>query len=107
MGGWQQPQGHLQVFANMIDHGMDPQAALDEPRFSIYDDPPHGTVMLEESLPLSTMSALGTMGHQISPASGRRRTGPFGKGQIIVRDPASGVLWGGSDPRGDGAAIGY
>ncbi len=107
MGGWHQPQGHLQVFANMVDHGMDPQAALDAPRFSIAADPPSGTVLLEEHLPIATQSALAVMGHAVSPAAGQRRTGPFGKGQIIVRDPSNGVLWGGSDPRGDGAAIGY
>ncbi len=107
MGGWHQPQGHLQVLTNMVDHGMDPQAALDAPRFSIPADPPRGAVLLEEHLPIETQSALALMGHAVSPASGGRRLGPFGKGQIIVRDPSTGVLWGGSDPRGDGAAIGY
>jgi gamma-glutamyltranspeptidase/glutathione hydrolase len=107
MGGWHQPQGHLQVFTNMIDHCMDPQAALDAPRFSIAADPPRGTVLLEEHLPVTTQSELALMGHVVSPAAGARRTGPFGKGQIIVREPSTGVLWGGSDPRGDGAAVGY
>ncbi len=44
------------------------------------------------------------MGHEIVPVSGYERA-IFGKGHVIVRDRSSGVLWGGSDPRGDGCAM--
>ena len=107
MGGHHQPQGHLQVLANLIDHRLDPQRSLDEPRFSIYSDPPRGAVHLEESVPVETMAALAHMGHVVVPASGTDRIRPFGRGQVIVRNPATGVLWGGSDPRGDGCAVAY
>lgn len=106
MGAWNQPQGHVQVVVNLVDRGMDPQSAIDEPRFSIYDDPPNGRIWVEDAIPVTTMSVLAEMGHPVRPASGALRAGVVGQGQIIVRDPDTGVLWGGSDPRGDGCAIG-
>ena len=106
MGGWNQPQGHTQVAINLIDRGMDPQTAIDEPRFSIYADPPNGEIWVEDSVPVDVISALAQLGHPVRPASGALRSGAVGKGQIIARDPKSGVLWAGSDPRADGCAIG-
>jgi gamma-glutamyltranspeptidase/glutathione hydrolase len=107
MGGWMQPQGHLQVAIGLIDDGLDPQAALDEPRFCINVDPPHGTVMLEEGLPSDTVEALAARGHPVETVDGIRRTSVFGKGQVIMRDPATGVLVAGSDPRADGYAAAF
>ncbi len=106
MGGWNQPQGHTQVVVNLVDRGMDPQAAIEEPRFSIFADPPNGDNWVEDGIPTETISALAQLGHPVRPASGALRTGVVGQGQIIIRDPRTGVLWGGSDPRGDGCAIG-
>ena len=106
MGGFMQPQGHVQVVSNMVDYGMDPQAALDAPRFCIAGGTADGRVALEEGIPLETMSALARMGHNVMPATGYAR-GFFGKGQIIIRDPLTGVLCGGSEPRADGQAIGW
>ena len=106
MGAWNQPQGHVQAVINLVDRGMDPQSAIDEPRFSIYDDPPNGQIWVEDTMPEDTISALARLGHPVRPASGALRTTVVGRGQIIVRDPETGVLWGGSDPRGDGCAIG-
>ena len=106
MGAWNQPQGHVQVVINLVDRGMDPQSAIDEPRFSIYDDPPNGDIWVEDAIPVDTISALAQLGHPVRPASGALRTSVLGQGQIIVRAPDTGVLWGGSDPRSDGCAIG-
>ena len=106
MGGWNQPQGHTQVVFNLIDRDMDPQAAIDEPRFSIFADPPNGDIWVEDAIPTATISGLAQLGHPVRPASGALRAGVVGQGQIIVRDPETGVLWAGSDPRGDGCAIG-
>lgn len=106
MGGWNQPQGHAQVAVNLIDRGMDPQTAIDEPRFSIFADPPNGDIWVEDGISTATISGLAQLGHPVRPASGDLRAGVVGQGQIIVRDPESGVLWAGSDPRGDGCAIG-
>ncbi len=106
MGGFMQPQGHVQVVVNMVDYGMDPQEALNAPRFNISDGTSGGKILLEEGVPLETMSALARMGHEVVPSSGYAR-GAFGKGQIIIRDPDTGVLCAGSEPRADGQAIGW
>ena len=104
MGGFMQPQGHLQVAVSLIDDGLDPQAALDVPRFCIDEGEAGGKVALEEGIPVSVMSALASMGHDVFPRSGLARS-IFGRGQVIVRDAENGVLWGGSDPRADGLAM--
>jgi len=106
MGGFNQPQGHVQVILNMIDFGMNPQEALNAPRFSIRDGTSGGKVALEEGIDKSTMSALSRMGHEITPTSGFARS-VFGRGQIITRNPKNGVLCGGSSPRADGLSIGW
>ena len=106
MGGFMQPQGHVQVVVGMIDDGLDPQAALDRPRFCLTEARPTSRVELEEGIPVSTMSRVAQMGHSVVPVSGYGRA-VFGRGQIILRDPETGVLWGGSDPRADGQAVGW
>ncbi len=103
MGGFMQPQGHVQVGLNLIDHKMDPQQALDHPRFCITDGTSGGTVALEEGISIEVMSQLGSMGHPVRPVSGFGR-GIFGRGQVITRS-SDGVLAAGSDPRADGMAI--
>jgi len=103
-GTFMQPQGHVQVVVGMIDDGLDPQAALDRPRFRVSEANPRSEVKMEQGIPFETLSALAQMGHAIVPVSGYART-EFGTGQIIRRD-ADGVLWGGSEPRSDGCAIG-
>jgi gamma-glutamyltranspeptidase/glutathione hydrolase len=106
MGGFMQPQGHVQVIINMVDYGMDPQAALDASRFYIMGGESRGEVLLEEGISQTTMQSLKSMGHEVVPRSGLSRI-IFGKGQIILRNPDSGVLCAGSDSRGDGLAIGW
>jgi gamma-glutamyltranspeptidase/glutathione hydrolase len=105
MGGFMQPQGHLQVFSAMVDDGLDPQAALDRPRFCIEDGTAGGRIALEEGIPLETVGELAQRGHVVRPVDGISRA-VFGRGQIIWRDGNNGVLWGGSDPRADGCAMG-
>ncbi len=106
MGGWMQPQGHVQVISKIIDHEYDPQAALDAPRFCIMGGNAGGVVALEDGIPPATIDLLSKMGHEVQPTAGILRA-IFGNGQIIRRDPDTGVLWAGADPRGDGSAIGY
>jgi gamma-glutamyltranspeptidase/glutathione hydrolase len=106
MGGFMQPQGHVQVIVGMVNDGLDPQAVLDRPRVCIEDGTAGGAVALEEGIPAGVVSRLSAMGHPVRAVSGHERA-LFGRGQIITRDPDSGVLCGGSDPRADGCAIGW
>jgi gamma-glutamyltranspeptidase/glutathione hydrolase len=104
MGGFMQPQGHVQVLSNLVDSGMDTQAALDAPRFRV-DERGGPSLSIESGFPTETCTELAAMGHDVrmEPAfwSG------FGGGQIIAVDAANGVLQGGSDPRKDGCAVGF
>ncbi len=104
MGGFMQPQGHLQLVAAMVDDGLDPQAALDRPRFCISAGSPAGGIALEEGIPMEVMAGLRELGHPVTLVSGFDRS-IFGRGQIIQREAESGVLWAGSDPRADGCAM--
>jgi gamma-glutamyltranspeptidase/glutathione hydrolase len=104
MGGFMQPQGHVQVVVGMVDDHLDPQAALDRPRFCISGGSAAGEVYLEEGIPVKAMAGLAGMGHPVVPVSSHDRK-VFGRGQVILRQLDSGVLWGGSDPRADGCAM--
>jgi gamma-glutamyltranspeptidase/glutathione hydrolase len=103
MGGFMQPQGHVQVLSALHDAGLDPQSALDLPRFCIDVDEAGGRVAIEEGMPKETLDALQKMGHPVYEVTGYERA-LFGRGQVILRDPETGVLCGGSDPRADGYA---
>ncbi len=103
MGGFMQPQGHVQVVSALADDGLDPQAALDRPRFCIASGAADGWVGLEEGLPDALLRGLFDRGHPVRLVSGWERA-LFGRGQIILRQ-AEGVLAGGSDPRADGCAM--
>ncbi len=114
MGGFMQPQAHMQALSNMVDDGLNPQQALDMPRFclnankggGVGADDPGGEVLIEKGFSLDEMAELRRMGHRISPISGRGRA-VFGGGQIIQRNPENGVLIAGSDSRKDGCAMGW
>ncbi len=106
MGGFMQPQGHVQVALALADDGLDPQSALDRPRYCIEDGTSGGQVALEEGIDPSVSRCLGELGHAVRMVGGFERA-LFGRGQVILRDAASGVLWGGSDPRADGCALGF
>ncbi len=98
MGGQYQACGHAHVLGNMVDFGMDPQAAIDAPRVFFDGD----LTMLEHGVSDAAASGLAERGHTIA-----RRQMPLGGGQMILIDRERGVLIGGSDPRKDGCAIGY
>jgi gamma-glutamyltranspeptidase / glutathione hydrolase len=104
MGGFMQPQGHVQVLSALVDYGLDPQAALDLPRFCIDVEESDGRVALEEGIPVKVASELETMGHPVYMVTGLDRS-LFGRGQVILRDGETGVLAAGSDPRADGCAM--
>lgn len=101
MGGFMQPQGHFQVISGLVDDDLNPQEALNRPRWNIDSGDPGGEVLVEEGIPVKTMAKLANMGHKIRPVSGIER-GVFGRGQIIRYDSYSEVIHGGSEPRSDG-----
>jgi gamma-glutamyltranspeptidase/glutathione hydrolase len=104
MGGFMQPQGHLQVVISLVDDSLDPQESLDQPRFCISDGEAGGTVNLEEGISPDVIEELEALGHITRQVSGHERA-VFGRGQIILRDSSTGVLSAGSDPRADGCAM--
>jgi gamma-glutamyltranspeptidase/glutathione hydrolase len=106
MGGFMQPQGHLQVVVGLIDDGLDPQRALDRPRFCIESGTAGGAVALEAGLAVELVAGLEGRGHTLRPGVDGFERALFGRGQIIRCEP-DGVLWGGSDPRADGCAMGF
>ncbi len=103
MGGWNQAQAHAQFVSNVVDFGMNIQAALDAPRFS--KDTFNGCdVNLESRIPEATRRALTTRGHEIIMRGDYSST-RMGAGQAVLRDFTRGLNTGASDPRKDGAAI--
>lgn len=96
MGGYMQPQGHYQVAINTIDYKLNPQAALDAPRWQWIEGK---IVHVEPEFPNHIAQALTRLGHNIHVTTD---TGSFGRGQIIWRNPETGVLSGGTESRTDG-----
>jgi gamma-glutamyltranspeptidase / glutathione hydrolase len=95
------------VVVNMASFGMDPQTALDAPRVCLRDGTADSVVALEEGVPDATLQRLRELGHKVAgPVRGWERS-LFGRGQILLRDRATGVIWGGSDGRGDGCVMGW
>ncbi len=103
MGGFMQPQGHVQILRAILDDGLDPQQALERPRFCVDADKDNSTVLTEEGMPEEVADGLRAIGHPVRQVSGMARA-VFGRGQIILRDGAGGKWIGGSDPRADGCA---
>ena len=94
MGGYMQPQGHVQVVTDLIDRRLGPQQSLDAPRWQWMRD---GRVAVEKSFDQDITDALRRMGHEVFI---EQNAAPFGRGQIIFR-LENGVLVGGTEPRTD------
>lgn len=95
MGGPLQPQAHLQVVSSMVDFHLNPQDALDAPRWQWIKDK---TVQVEPTMPMHIIEALMRKGHNIEILN---EFIMMGRGQIILRNE-EGVLCGGTEPRSDG-----
>ncbi|KAL2850408.1 nucleophile aminohydrolase [Aspergillus pseudodeflectus] len=114
MGGFMQPQGHVQLLINMLVFGMDAQKALDAPRVCIgpmghYESAgvSERTVYIEEGVDLLVVEELRRRGHVVRVMHGWDRE-MFGRGQVIRafhREGGQTVLEGGSDLRADGMAL--
>ena len=97
MGGDMQPQGHVQVFLNLVEYGMNPQEAGEAARVREVD----GKVTVESGVTESVREALRARGHVVETG------GSFGGYQGILVDWENRVYYGGSDNRKDGGAVGY
>ena len=102
MGAWNQAQAHAQFVANVVDYGMDIQEALEAPRFtkSTFDGV---DVSIEALIPEAVRTELKRFGHDVTVVP--PRSGAFGSGQAVMSNDATGVHFGASEPRHDGAAI--
>jgi gamma-glutamyltranspeptidase/glutathione hydrolase len=102
MGGWNQAQAHAQYVSNVVDFGMNIQAAFEKPRFT-KSSFQGCDVEIEESMPSAVRDALSKRGHEIKLLE------PFsfdvGQGDAVLRDSARQVNFGAGDPRSDGSAI--
>jgi len=101
MGGFMQPQGHVQLLLNTIDYHLNPQAALDAPRWQWIGG---RKVVLERGIPGHVAESLQRRGHDVQVAV---ESDSFGRGQVIWKDPDSGVLCAGTEWRTDGAAYAW
>jgi gamma-glutamyltranspeptidase/glutathione hydrolase len=102
MGGANQPLAHAQFVSNLVDYGMNLQAALEAPRFTKRNST-GCDVSIEDRVPLSTLQQLSERRHQI--AIRRAYTQEMGRGQAIMHNSKTGTNYAASDPRADGAAI--
>lgn len=98
MGEHYQPMGQTWVLTNAFEYGMDIQAAIDFPRVCPHLD----EVEIERGVSQAIRDKLSALGHKLMEVAR-----PLGGGQAIMIDRDRGVLIGGSDPRKDGAALGY
>ena len=95
MGGFMQPQGHVQVVVNTVDYHMNPQECLDAPRFQWVGEK---KVQLEREVPADLAQKLADMGHEVTIVNSNLG---MGRGEIIWR-LEDGTLVGGTEPRADG-----
>lgn len=111
-GGDGQVQWNMQVLSHLVDHGLDPQQAVSLPRLTVFpgsdadviDEP--SEVRIEEGLPTDTLDALRARGHRVREIP-VQRGGPGGSALAISRNPDSGVLSAGADPRMEGTAVAW
>jgi gamma-glutamyltranspeptidase/glutathione hydrolase len=102
MGGWNQAQAHAQFVANIVDYGMNVQAALEQPRFT--KDTFEGCdVLMEETIPADIRAGLTLRGHEIKLLEPLSFS--VGQGAAVARDSSRQVNFAAGDPRSDGAAI--
>jgi gamma-glutamyltranspeptidase / glutathione hydrolase len=99
MGGFMQAQGHLQMALRRVDHGQNPQAMIDAPRWRVDG----AVVNVEEAMPAQASEALRRLGHSV--VAHERFDTDFGRAQIILK--TEGGYVGASEWRTDGQAVGF
>jgi gamma-glutamyltranspeptidase/glutathione hydrolase len=102
MGGWNQPLAHAQFVSNLVDYHMNIQGALEEPRFTV-NAKLGCNIVIESRVTPASIDALTKMGHVLEVR--KEYTTAMGRGQAVLHNSATGINYGASDPRADGAAI--
>ena len=102
MGGYNQPLAHAQFVSNVADYHMNIQAAMEEPRFTV-NSKLGCTIVIESRVGSDSIERLTKMGHDLEVR--KEYTTAMGRGQAVEHNSRTGVNFGASDPRADGAAI--
>lgn len=102
MGGANQPLAHAQFVSNFVDYGMNVQAALEAPRFTVAGNQVSCEIVIESRVKPDVLQALRDKGHKLIVR--REYTSLMGRGQAILHDSKTGMNFAGSDPRADGVA---
>jgi gamma-glutamyltranspeptidase/glutathione hydrolase len=101
MGGPNQPLAHAQFVSNVVDYGMNIQAALETPRFTVSSR--RGcNILIESRVKSETLQQLSGMGHQLEVR--KEYSTAMGRGQAVLHDSQSQINYGASDARADGSA---
>jgi len=102
MGGPNQPLAHAQFVSNFVDYGMNIQAAVEAPRFTVADNTVSCDIVIESRVKPEVLQALRDKGHNL--IEHKEYSVLMGRGQAVMHNSKSGMNWGASDPRADGVA---
>src|SRR5437763_3073308 len=102
MGGANQPLAHAQFVSNMVDYGMNIQAALEAPRFTVAGNQVSCDIVIESRVKPDVLQALQEKGHKLQVR--KEYTSLMGRGQVVMHNSQTGMNYGASDPRADGVA---
>ncbi|HEU4416719.1 MAG TPA: gamma-glutamyltransferase, partial [Candidatus Angelobacter sp.] len=102
MGGANQPLAHAQFVSNLVDYGMNIQAAMESPRFTVADNQVTCDLLIESRIPPDVLDALRKKGHNLAVRGDY--TSKMGRGQAVMHNSRTGMNFAASDPRADGVA---
>jgi gamma-glutamyltranspeptidase/glutathione hydrolase len=102
MGGANQPLAHAQFVSNLVDYGMDIQAALEAPRFTVTSGKVSCDILIESRVKPEVIEALRAKGHNLIVR--KEYTALMGRGQVVLHNSKTGMNFAASDPRADGVA---
>jgi len=103
MGGSNQPLAHAQFVSNIVDYGMNVQAAVEAPRFTIHGESLNCDIAIESRVKPEVLDGLRRKGHNLNVR--QEYSSWMGRGQAVLYNSKTGVNFAGSDPRADGAAV--
>jgi len=103
MGGSNQPLAHAQFVSNVVDYGMNVQAAVEVPRFTIHSESLNCDIAIESRVKPEVPDQLRLKGHNLNVR--KEYSSWMGRGQAVLHNSKTGVNFAGSDPRADGAAV--